>query len=127
VTKPRLTSTNKELPFGDLSPLEFERLSLWLIDREGYLRFQHLGEAGGEQGRDLTAYRQTLDGEELWYFQCKRQKKVSAAALKREVDKYNGLAASDPSKRPTGVVFVISAGVSSRIRDEGPCTFIQLE
>lgn len=118
MTKPTLTSTNKVLPFGDLSPLEFERLSLWLVDREGYLRLQHLGEAGGEQGRDLTAYKQTQGGEELWYFQCKRQKNISAAALKREVDKYNGLAAADPSKKPVGIIFVTSSGVSSWVRDE---------
>jgi tetratricopeptide (TPR) repeat protein len=106
------------LPFEELSPLQFERLTLWLVERESYLRPQHLGEAGSEQGRDLTAYKRTAGGEELWFFQCKRHKKISAAALKREVDKYNGLAATDPSQRPAGVVFVTSAAISSRIREE---------
>lgn len=54
MTKPNLTVTRKPLPFSELSPLEFERVCLWLIERQGYLRTQHLGEAGSEQGRDIA-------------------------------------------------------------------------
>jgi hypothetical protein len=118
VNRPAVIATNKLLPFDALDPSEFERLCLWLVEREGFSRPQHLGDAGGEQGRDLIAYRPAASGEELWYFQCKRRKRVTAPALKAEVDKYGRLAASDPSKRPSGVVFVISAVVSSRVRDE---------
>jgi len=117
VTKLRITSTNKPLPFGDLSPLEFERMCLWLAEREGYLRPQHLGEAGSEQGRDVVAYRPADAGEELWYFQCKRYKRIGAATLNKEVDKYNELAKSDPTHRPIGIVFVTNAVVSARVRD----------
>jgi tetratricopeptide (TPR) repeat protein len=118
VSKPIAITTAKPLPFNELSPLEFERLCLWLIEREGFMRPQHLGEAGGEQGRDIVAYRATGGGEELWYFQCKRHKKIGAAVLKGEVDKYVRLAASDPDKRPAGVVFAVSSTVTSRVRDE---------
>jgi tetratricopeptide (TPR) repeat protein len=118
VSKPTIITTAKPLPFNELSPLEFERLCLWLIEREGFLRPQHLGEAGGEQGRDIVAYRATGDCEELWYFQCKRHKKIGVAALKSEVDKYVRLAASDPGKRPAGVVFAVSSSVTPRVRDE---------
>ena len=48
--KTQIIRTNKPLPFGELSPLEFERLCLWLVEREGYMRPEHLGEAGSEQG-----------------------------------------------------------------------------
>ena len=117
MAKPPIMSTNKPLPFGDLSPLEFERLCLWLVEREGYLRPQAFGEAGSEQGRDVVAYRPTAAGEELWYFQCKRYKRINAATLKEEIDKYNRLAKSDPNCRPVGVVFVTNATASARTRD----------
>ena len=118
VKKPRVVSTKKPLPFGELSPLEFERLCLWLVDREGYERPQHLGEAGSEQGRDVVAHKPMDGGEELWYFQCKRYKRIDAPTLKREVDKYDALAETDPAKRAAGVVFVTSAVVSARVRDD---------
>lgn len=46
--------TTHILPFGELSPEQFERLCLWLVEREGYLRAEHLGEAGGELVRRET-------------------------------------------------------------------------
>ena len=116
--KPPARSTTKPLPFGDLSPLEFERMCLWLVQREGYLRPQHLGEAGGEQGRDVIAYKPTDAGEDLWYFQCKRYGRINAKTLKKEVDKYNALVEVDPTKRPVGIVFVTNAVVSARVRDK---------
>lgn len=118
MTKPTVITTRKPLPFGELSPSEFERLCLWLVDLEGYLRPQHLGEAGGEQGRDVIAYKRTESGEELTYFQCKRYKKISATTLKIEVDKYTKLIESDPTKRPAAIVFVTNAAVSARVRDQ---------
>jgi len=117
MSKPAIITTTKPLPFDALEPLEFERMCLWLVGREGYLRSQHLGEAGGEQGRDITAYKVTDAGEELWYFQCKRYKRLGAAALKKEVDKYNKLVASDPTKKPAGIVFVTNAVLSERTRE----------
>lgn len=118
MTKPPIITTVKPLPFGALSPSEFEQLCLWLVDREGYKRPQYLGETGAEQGRDITAYKQTNAGEELWYFQCKRHRRIDAPTLKKEVDKYNNLAASDPSRRPIGIIFVTSTSVSAKVRDK---------
>ena len=117
MSKPRIMSTRKPLPFSDLSPLEFERMCVWLVEREEYLQPQHFGQAGGEQGRDIVAHKPTDAGKELWYFQCKRHKHISTSSLKKEVDKYAALARTDPTKRPTGIVFVTSAVVSARIRD----------
>ena len=45
-SQPPITSTTHELPFDKLSPRDFERLCLWLVEREGYERAEHLGAAG---------------------------------------------------------------------------------
>ena len=116
--RPSLLATTLVLPFGQLSPADFERLCLWLVEREGYVRAEHLGLAGSEQGRDVIAYKPTSHGEELWYFQCKRYRSINAKTLKGEVDKYLRLAEEKPHLRPAGVVFVVSCAVSARVREE---------
>ena len=40
---PPITATTHTLPFDRLSPRDFERLCLWLVEREGYGRAEHLG------------------------------------------------------------------------------------
>jgi hypothetical protein len=54
-SQPPITRTTHTLPFGKLSPRDFERLCLWLVEHEGYERAKHLGAAGSEQGRDIIA------------------------------------------------------------------------
>ena len=57
MTQPTITRTTHTLPFDKLSPREFERLCLWLVEREepalslskGCERAEHLGAAGSEQ------------------------------------------------------------------------------
>lgn len=116
--KADVTSTNHILPFGELSPAQFERLCLWLVEREGYLRPEHLGEAGSEQGRDVIAYREVGSGEQIWYFQCKRHQRLGATTLINEVKKYNLLAIADPAKKPFGIVFVSNATLSADAREK---------
>ena len=116
MTKPDVTKTNHPLPLGLLSPEQFETLCLWLVEREGYLRPEHLGAAGSEQGRDVIAYRATDSGEQLWYFQCKRYLTISAATLIEEVKKYNDLVKADPTTKPFGIVFVTNATLSAAAR-----------
>jgi tetratricopeptide (TPR) repeat protein len=115
--RPPLPATTHVLSFDRLSPADFERLCLWLVEREGYTRAEHLGLAGSEQGRDVVAHRPTPRGEELWYFQCKRYRSINAKTLKDEVDKYLQLAQDKPHLRPAGVVFVISCAVSAKVRE----------
>jgi outer membrane protein assembly factor BamB len=115
---PALPGTAHVLSFDRLSPADFERLCLWLVEREGYARAEHLGLAGSEQGRDVIAYRSTPHGEELWYFQCKRYSSIRPKTLKAEVDKYLQLAEEKPHLWPTGVVFVVSCAASVRVREE---------
>ncbi len=64
-SQPPITRTTHTLPFDKLSPRDFERL--WLVEREGYERAEHLGAAGSEQGRDIVAWREGV----LWAFQLK--------------------------------------------------------
>jgi hypothetical protein len=116
--KPDVTKTNHLLPFGELSPAQFERLCLWLVKEEGYLNGEHLGEAGNDQGRDVIAYRITDSGKQLWYFQCKRYSKISATILLEEIEKYKELVKADPTEKPFGVVFVTNARVSAKARKE---------
>jgi hypothetical protein len=113
---PSLPATTQVLYFDRLSPVDFERLCLWLVECEGYTRAEHLGLAGSEQGRDVIAYKPTPDGDELWYFQCKRYKSIGAKTLKDEVDKYLALAKETPRLLPVGVVFVVSCAVSAKTR-----------
>ena len=37
-SQPPITRTTHTLPFDKLSPCDFERLCLWLVEREGYQR-----------------------------------------------------------------------------------------
>jgi hypothetical protein len=116
--RPPLPATTHVLTFNRLSPVDFERLCLWLVEREGYTRAEHLGLAGSEQGRDVIAYRPISQGEELWYFQCKRYSSIGARTLRDEVDKYLKLAQEKPHLLPAGVVFVVSCAVSAKAREE---------
>ena len=45
-TKPNITATTHTLTFDKLSTRDFERLCLWLVERKGYERAEHLGAAG---------------------------------------------------------------------------------
>ena len=47
-SRPPITGTTHTLPFDRLSPRDFERLCLWLVEREGFERAEHLGAAGSE-------------------------------------------------------------------------------
>lgn len=116
--KPSVTGTTHTLPFGKLEPSTFERMCLWLVEKEGYLRAEHLGLIGGEQGRDIRAYKPTSDGEKLWYFQCKRRKKIYAKTLIKEIDKIYELGINEPDLRANGIVFIVCCAISAKIRDE---------
>ncbi len=108
--KPQVTGTTHVLPFERLSPLDFERLCLWLVRREGYENAEHLGAAGGEQGRDIVARR---DGRRV-AFQCKRVGRLDPGGAEKEIAKLQSLPSED---QPDDVVFVVSTSVSVTTRD----------
>jgi len=108
-SKPVLTGSSHTLPFEKLAPVDFERLCLWLVIREGYSRAEHLGEAGSEGGRDVVAWK---DGRRF-VFQCKRVKAFTAAHARAEIAKLRGLPAAE---QPHELVFVVSSAVSAEAR-----------
>jgi len=109
--KPTITATTHTLPFHQLSPRDFERLCLWLVEREGYERAEHLGAAGSEQGRDIVAWREG----EVWAFQCKRVKRFGPQNAVEEVEKVLAL---PTEQRPVGLIFLATCDVSAKTRQE---------
>ena len=122
--RPQVIRTTHILPFERLSPLDFERLGLWLVRREGYEGAEHLGAAGAEQGRDIVARR---DGRRV-VFICKRVERLAPSGAEREIKKLQSLPAEE---RPDDLVFLVSASVSVTTRDraraawgdQGSCDF----
>jgi hypothetical protein len=110
-SKPLITGTTHTLPFDKLSPRDFERLCLWLVEREGYERAEHLGAAGSEQGRDILAWHQGV----RWAFQCKRVQRFGPQDALAEVDKVLAL---PKDQRPAGLVFLVTCDVSAKARQQ---------
>jgi HEAT repeat protein len=106
-----ITGTIHTLPFDKLAPRDFERLCLWLVEREGYQRAEHLGAAGNEQGRDVIAWRQDLS----WAFQCKRVKQFGPSDALAEIDKILSL---PNDQRPAGLIFIVTCDVSAQTRQQ---------
>ena len=110
-SQPPITGTTHPLPFDKLSPRDFERLCLWLVQREGYERAEHLGAAGSEQGRDIIAWREGV----LWAFQCKRVRSFGPKDALAEVEKVLAL---PEAERPAGLVFIVTCEVSANTRQQ---------
>ena len=108
--RPPATATRHPLPFGSLSPADFERLCLWLVRREGYEKAEHFGDRGRDQGRDVVAFR---DGRRL-VFQCKRVARLEPGDAEREIAKLLRL---PEATRPEEVIFVVSTTVEAATRD----------
>jgi tetratricopeptide (TPR) repeat protein len=66
----------------------------------------------------VIAYKPAPEGEQLWYFQCKRYRSINAKAFKAEVDKYLQLIQDKPDLKPYGVVFAVSCAVSADTRED---------
>jgi tetratricopeptide (TPR) repeat protein len=107
--KPAITGTQHELPFEKLSPGDFERLCLDLLQHEGFTDAEHLGAAGSEQGRDIVAWR---DGK-LWAFQCKRVRSFGSANALKEIKKVLAL---PEAERPAVYEFLVTCDVSAKTR-----------
>jgi len=110
-SQPPITGTTHPLPFDKLSPRDFERLCLWLVERGGYKRAEHLGAAGSEQGRDIVAWREG----QLWAFQCKRVRSFGPKDALKEVEKVLSLRQTE---RPVGLVFLVTCDVSANTRQQ---------
>ncbi len=108
--KPLWTSASHVLPFEKLSPLDFERLSLWLLEAEdGFGQIEHFGASGSDQGRDIVARK----NGELWVLQCKRVRNFSLGDAKCEIAKLRAL---PQAEQPGHVVFVLACELTARVR-----------
>jgi formylglycine-generating enzyme required for sulfatase activity len=108
---PPIPRTNQTLPLDKLSPRDFERLCLWLVQCEGYENAEHWGAAGSEQGRDIIAWR----NGRLWTFQCKRVQSFGPRDALIEVKK---LLALPDDERPSNLVFLVTCDVSAKTRQK---------
>lgn len=108
--KPPITGGSHTLPFEKLAPGDFERLCLWLVEREGYSRVEHLGEAGSDGGRDVVAWK---DGRRF-VFQCKRVQAFNTSQARKEIVKLRDLPLAD---QPHELVFVVARTVGADTRD----------
>jgi WD40 repeat protein len=108
--RPTLTGSAHILPFDRLSPRDFERLCLWLIKSEDFTNTEHLGEAGGDTGRDIVAEK----GGQRYIFQCKRVERFSFGDANTEIRKILSL---HPSLQPHVFVFIVSRSVPAKVRD----------
>lgn len=107
---PRITGSTHVLPFSNLSPVDFERLCLALVSREGYERAEHVGASGSDGGRDIVAHR---NGRQV-VFQCKRYQTLQPKDAEAVVEKILSL----PEKeRPNELILVTSCMVSSEARE----------
>jgi tetratricopeptide (TPR) repeat protein len=115
--KPCATATNHLLPFGELSPFDFERMVLWLVGEEGFENPQHTGACGGDGGRDVIATRPGItESCQTWYFQCKRYSQApSRKVLSNDLTSITDLDTFALSL--SVVVFVSSCKISARTRD----------
>jgi len=113
------TSTQHELDFNELSGDDFERLILYLIDKDPeFIDYEHYGGVG-DKGRDIIAIKQVGVSKETWYFQCKRyEKKIKKHELEKELKKIHNHCIEDPDFKPDAFVFVISCTVPATMKDE---------
>ncbi len=122
--RPPVMKMRYPLPFQSLSPADFERLCLWLVEREGYEGAEALGESGSEQGRDIIAWK----GNRRVAFQCKRVQRFGPKDAEAEIDKIRKL---PESEKPVEIVFIVTCAVSAKTRrasrvawgDEETCHF----
>ena len=115
-SKSLATSTSHTLPFDRLSPRDFERLCLWLVEREGFERAEHLGAAGSEQGRDIIAWREGA----LWAFQCKRARSFGPKDALAEVEK---VLLVPHNERPATLTWWARVHLAHRSLEVAPRTF----
>ena len=108
---PKMTGTYHVLPFDKLSPQEFERLCLWLVSREGYEKVEHRGLSGSDRGQDISAAKDNIS----FIFQCKRVRQFGPSDAIRELNK---IAATLSKHKQDTVVFIVTAAVSYRTRQE---------
>lgn len=106
-SKPRITGNRHVLHFDDLHDRDFERLSLWLVKREGYPDAAHYGVSGSDGGRDI------LDRSSGTVFQAKNVARFGAAEAMKEIEKIKKCRHVTVNR----IVFIVRCNVTADTRD----------
>ncbi|MET4143119.1 hypothetical protein [Pedobacter sp. UYP1] len=127
--KPNITRTLGQIHFEDLEPHRFEDLVRQLIyDYKDWQSIEATGRGGADDGYDIRAYEkhveilQNSDDEiteplppmegRRWMIQCKREKEIGAAKVKKIIDE-----GVNPADAPYGYILAASANISKKTYD----------
>lgn len=85
-----VTRTINQLHFEDLDAIRFEELILSMVYRmRRWDKLDHFGKKGSDDGIDIKAVEILENGKSnLYFFQCKRYKKISKSQLKNIIDDF---------------------------------------
>lgn len=85
-----ITKTIGQLHFEDLDPIRFEELTMSMIYRmKRWLSLDHFGKQGSDKGVDIRAIEELENGKKkIYYFQCKRYKKITKSIIHSIIDQY---------------------------------------
>lgn len=107
-----VTRTINQLHFEDLDPIRFEELILSMVYRmRRWDKLDHFGKKGSDDGIDIRAVEQLENGKNnIYYFQCKRYKKITNTIIKNIVDDY----INKNNFMPQFYVLVVSCSLSKK-------------
>ena len=130
--KATTTRTLNPLPFQDLEPHRFEDLVRQLAyDLRRWKSLEATGRSGSDEGLDIRAMEIVISeeaeddedsevsaeprvtGERLWIFQCKREKTLAPARLRKVVAE----SLASVAAAPHGFVLAVACDVSKKARD----------
>ena len=85
-----VTKTIGQLHFEDLDPIRFEELAMAMIYRmKRWIALDHFGKQGSDRGVDIRAIEELENGKKkIYYFQCKRYKKITKSIIHGIIDNY---------------------------------------
>lgn len=117
--KPEITSSRHILPFGELSPNQFQRLCYWVVDYLPDLEnVEHYGMTG-DKNRDIIGYKKGNGGKPArWYFQCKKYKRISFKDFKPELDGIYRHSEEDKNFKPCRIVFMTACNVTPKCKEK---------
>ncbi len=107
VAAPPARARLQELPFGDLSWNDFERLCLRIVRREAEVEECRLYGTAGQAQEGIDLYARTKGAPKYFVYQCKRVEEFSPAEIRDAVDKFIGGGWSDQTQR-----FVLCSSMS---------------
>jgi hypothetical protein len=108
------TRTTNKLHFEDLEPIRFEDLAVNILyRRKNWKKILHIGRHGSDEGVDIEGVElKEMNGEILWYVQCKRYKSFTKKDFDLVISKIEAR-----SVKPDAILLVISCSLSKKTRD----------